>query len=66
MADHNDCECDWCTNPANGAVRSQPLSRPQALSLYIRLQRQGFLPSMCEDRAGRCRVCYGQKNRLER
>lgn len=63
MVHHDDC--DDCANPAKGFVRSPLLPRWQALSLYVRLQRQGYLPSMCERESGQCRVCYRESQRLE-
>lgn len=59
MADNHDC--DFCAKPENGMVRSTPCSRTEALSLYLGLQRRGFLPAMCESEAGLCRVCYSER-----
>ena len=61
MADHH--ECEFCANPENGMIRSTPCSRREALSLYLGLQRSGFLPTMCENEAGLCRVCYSEQQR---
>lgn len=58
---HHD-ECDYCLNPANGIVRSPLSTRSEALTLYLRLQSRGFLPSMCENSAGQYRVCFAEKD----
>lgn len=62
MAGQN--ECEYCINPCNGVVRSPLLVRSEALCLYVHLQNQGRLPSMCEDYAGTYRVCYVEKQRV--
>lgn len=63
MADPN--ECGDCFDPGKGIVRSPLLpSRSEALSLYIRLQGQGFLPAMCQNSTGTYRVCYAEKERM--
>lgn len=37
-----------------------PLTRHEALSLFIRLQRQGYEPYMTEDENGQYRVSHDQ------
>lgn len=63
MADCSDCAD--CFDPERGVIRSSLIpSRSEALSLYIRLQGQGFLPAMCQNSAGTYRVCYAEKDRI--
>ncbi|MBS1190512.1 MAG: hypothetical protein H6R10_2304 [Rhodocyclaceae bacterium] len=62
MADQDGC--DYCLNPENGMTLSPQMPRPDALALYLRLQGEGYLPTLCENRAGRCRVCYAEKQRI--
>ena len=58
-------ECADCLDPAGNTTRGPLLARSQALSLYLELQRQGLMPTMCENEAGQFRVCYVNRRHFD-
>lgn len=49
--------CTACFQPDEVIVSTAAKSRGQALSHFLLLQRQGYMPSMCEGATGQYTVC---------
>jgi hypothetical protein len=58
-----DEQCKSCFSADVTVLNSQSYLRPEAFSDYIRLQQQGFQPTMCEDTVGKFRVCYSERQK---
>ena len=49
-----------CRDTDSKEISSPPLGRHQALSLFMRLQGQGYLPYMVEENTGQYRVSHNE------